>query len=55
MGETLGILLPVIQLLANTPVVTSDSPGTDLILEQKSLRLFWVCRQQHLNHPLRLH
>lgn len=40
MGETLGILLPVIQLLAKTPVVTSDSPVTDLILEQNKPKAF---------------
>jgi len=32
--EILRILLLVIQLLAKTPVVTFDSPVTDLILEQ---------------------
>lgn len=40
MGETLGILLPVIQLLAKTPVVNSDSPVTDLILEQNKPKAF---------------
>lgn len=34
MGQTLGILLSVIQLLAKTPVVISNSPVTDLILEE---------------------
>lgn len=34
MGEILGILLSVIQLLATSPVVISNSPVTDLILEQ---------------------
>lgn len=40
MGESLGIVLPVIQLLAKTPVVTSDSPVTDLILEQNKPKAF---------------
>lgn len=40
MGETPGILLPVIQLLAKTPVVTSDSPVTNLILEQNKPKAF---------------
>lgn len=34
MGEILGILLPVIQLLAKSPILTSNSLVTDLILKQ---------------------
>lgn len=40
MGETLGNLLPVIQLLAKTPVITSNSPVTDLIPEQNKPKAF---------------